>query len=109
MSASIKFSGPPHNLDSFPPFLTYRELAHSLVPYVKDLGLTYIELLPIMAHPYDPSWGYQVFGYYSATPRYGTPDDFMYFGDYCHQNEVGVILDWGPGSFSKRCSCSGKI
>jgi len=82
-------------------FLTYRELAHTLVPYVKDMGFTHIELLPIMAHPYDPSWGYQVSGYYSPTPRYGEPEDLMYFIDYCHQNEMGVILDWVPAHFPK--------
>jgi len=82
-------------------FLTYRELAHTLVPYAKDMGFTHIELLPIMAHPYDPSWGYQVSGYYSPTPRYGEPEDLMYFIDYCHQNEMGVILDWVPAHFPK--------
>lgn len=82
-------------------FLNYRELAHKLVPYVKKTGFTHIELLPIMAHPYDPSWGYQVTGYYSPTPRYGTPDDLMFFIDRCHQNDVGVILDWVPAHFPK--------
>lgn len=82
-------------------FLTYRELARRLVPYVKEMGFTHIELLPIMAHPYDPSWGYQISGYYSPAPRYGTPDDFMYFVDFCHQNGIGVILDWVPAHFPK--------
>lgn len=82
-------------------FLTYRELAYNLVPYVKDMGFTHIELLPIMAHPYDPSWGYQVSGYYSPTARHGVPEDFMYFVDYCHQNGIGVILDWVPAHFPK--------
>ena len=80
-------------------FLTYRELADVLVSYVKDMGFTHIEFLPIMAHPYDPSWGYQVSGYYSPTPRHGTLEDFMYLVDYCHQNEIGVILDWVPAHF----------
>ena len=82
-------------------FLTYQELAHVLVPYVKDMGFTHIELLPIMAHPYDASWGYQVSGYYSVTARYGTPDEFMYFVDFCHQNGIGVILDWVPAHFPR--------
>ena len=82
-------------------FLTYRELAKVLVPYVRDMGFTHIEFLPVMAHPYDPSWGYQVSGYYSPTPRHGKPEDFMYLVDYCHQNEIGVILDWVPAHFPK--------
>lgn len=82
-------------------WLTYRELAHKLVEYVKDMGFTHIELLPIAAHPYDGSWGYQVSGYYSPTARYGNPEDFMYFVDYCHQHGIGVILDWVPSHFPK--------
>ena len=80
---------------------TYRELADTLVPYVRDIGFTLIELLPVMEHPFAGSWGYQVVGFFAPTSRFGTPDDFRYFVDVCHQQGLGVILDWVPGHFPK--------
>jgi 1,4-alpha-glucan branching enzyme len=82
-------------------FLTYRELTETLVPYVRDLGFTHIELLPVMEHPFAGSWGYQVIGFFAPTSRFGTPEDFKAFVDACHQAGLGVILDWVPGHFPK--------
>jgi 1,4-alpha-glucan branching enzyme len=82
-------------------FLTYREMAERLVPYVKDMGFTHIELLPVMEHPFSGSWGYQVLGFFAPTARFGPPEDFKLFVDTCHQAGLGVILDWVPGHFPK--------
>jgi len=82
-------------------WLTYRELAHQLVEYVKEMGYTHIELLPVSEHPLSASWGYQTVGYYAVTSRYGTPHDFMYLVDLCHQNDIGVIIDWVPAHFPR--------
>ncbi len=82
-------------------FYTYGELEETLIPYAVDMGYTHLELLPIMEHPFDGSWGYQCTGYYAPTSRYGSPKEFMHFVEACHKNNLGIILDWVPGHFCR--------
>ncbi len=82
-------------------YLSYQDLAHQLVEYCEWMGYTHIELMPVTEHPYDGSWGYQTVGYFAPSSRFGSPDDFRYFVDYCHQHGIGVFLDWVPAHFPK--------
>jgi len=93
--------------DSVPGFLSYRELADQLIPYVKDLGFTHIQFMPLAEHPLDESWGYQVSHFFAPTSRFGTPEEFREFVDRCHQAGLGVLLDWVPGHFPKDDWCLG--
>lgn len=95
----MHFGSWARNIESPDDFLSYRQMAAQLVPYVKNMGFTHVEFLPMMEHPFYPSWGYQITGYFAATSRFGTPQDFMFLIDELHKNEIGLILDWVPSHF----------
>ncbi|SEH33319.1 1,4-alpha-glucan branching protein GlgB [Chryseobacterium culicis] len=80
-------------------FLNYRDIAKKLIPYIREMGFTHVEFMPVMEYPYEPSWGYQITGFYAATSRFGSPQDLMFLIDELHKNEIGVILDWVPSHF----------
>ncbi|WP_437555207.1 1,4-alpha-glucan branching protein GlgB [Sorangium sp. So ce367] len=103
----VQGEGPPY--EGGMRWMTYRELADHLVEYVAELGFTHIELMPVMEHPFDGSWGYQVAGYFAPTSRFGDPDDLRYFIDRCHQRGIGVILDWTPAHFPKDAWALGRF
>jgi 1,4-alpha-glucan branching enzyme len=95
----MHFGSWARNIESPDDFLSYRQMAAQLIPYIKTMGFTHVEFLPMMEHPFYPSWGYQITGYFAATSRFGTPQDFMFLIDELHKNEIGLILDWVPSHF----------
>ncbi len=95
----VHFGSWARNIEAADDFLSYREMADKLVPYVKEMNFTHVEFMPLMEHPFYPSWGYQITGYFAATSRYGTPQDLMYLIDKFHENDIAVIFDWVPSHF----------
>lgn len=95
----MHFGSWARSLESPDEFLSYRQMARELIPYLKETGFTHVEFLPLMEHPFYPSWGYQISGYFAATSRYGTPQDLMFLIEQLHENDIGVILDWVPSHF----------
>lgn len=95
----MHFGSWARNLESPNAFLSYRQMAATLIPYIKEMGFTHVEFLPMMEHPFYPSWGYQITGYFAATSRFGTPQDFMFLIEELHKNGIGLILDWVPSHF----------
>lgn len=95
----MHFGSWARNRESPGDFLTYRQMAAQLIPYIKEMGFTHVEFLPMAEHPFYPSWGYQITGYFAATSRFGTPQDFMFLIDELHRNDIGLILDWVPSHF----------